>query len=361
MQHTAITVQLTVEENFMAQMSPKLFPAVEIGTRITTCAIYLLLASLPVLRAQAPPNDLQKQNLQSQMSSSPLSAGSVTPFPAPEGVADMKLAPGSLIDVRVFEESDLDGSYRLDNDGQISMPLAGTIHLGSLTLAEAAAVITAKLETAQILKTPHVSVNIEEYSTHYIVVLGEVASPGRFPVMGQRKLTDVLAMAGGETQAAGNEIVIHRFQNPPNVTETVHYGYGRDGNNPAVLDVEIDPGDAVLVKRAGLVYVLGAVVRPGGYPMQEAGKLNIDQALALAEGTLAEAKVKRVLVLRKLSDGTYESFVVNYKKLNSGEAYPPQLKPEDIVYVPVSHWKFSLLHVTQVAGGVAAAIVYRAP
>src|SRR5208337_5018161 len=102
---------------------------------------------------------------------------------------------------------------------------------------------------------------------------GEVSSPGRYPVLAPRKLIDVIAMSGGQTQLAGNEIVIHRANQPEQVTEVVHYS--RDVNGPTALDVAINPGDTVMVKRAGIVYVLGAVNRPGGFVMQEAGKLNI--------------------------------------------------------------------------------------
>jgi polysaccharide export outer membrane protein len=271
----------------------------------------------------------------------------------------MKLAPGSLLDVQVFEEPDLNGSYRLNKQGEITMPFAGAIPLQSLTLGEAEAAITAKLESEQVLKAPHVLVNIDQYSVKSVVVLGEVAAPGQFPVLGPRKLIDVLAIAGGQTPTAGNEIVIHRQQNPPEVTEIIHYGRG--SNDPAALNLEINPGDTVLVKRVGIVYVLGSVFRPGGYAMQEAGELNLDQAIALAQGTLPEAMVKNTLIIRKNADGSLTSIEVNYKKINKGQAYAPQLKPEDIVFVPVSGWKFTALHATTLASGVGSAAIYRAP
>jgi polysaccharide export outer membrane protein len=322
----------------------------------------LLILALPaILRAQGTSGTLQQlqQNPQIQLPASARPATGVMPSPAPEGLADMKLAPGSLVDVQVFEEPDLNGSYRLDDRGQISMPFAGAIPLDSLTLLEAGAAITAKLESEQVLKAPHVVVNIDEYSVKSVVVLGEVAAPGRFPILGPRKLMDVLAMAGGQTPSAGNEIVVHRLQDPPEVTETVLYGRG--AKDPKALNLEIRPGDTVLVKRVGIVYVLGSVFRPGGYAMQEAGELNLDQALALAQGTLPEAKVQNTLIIRKMPDGSLMSVEVNYKKINKGQASSPQLKPEDIVFVPLSGWKFTALHAIGVVAGVATATVYRVP
>jgi len=278
------------------------------------------------------------------------------PSVAPEDVSKMKLMPGSMVDIHVFEEPDLDGAYRLDDHGNIGLPLAGSIHLESMTLRQAEDAVGAKLVTAQILNAPHVVINLDEYSAQNIVVMGEVNSPGRYPVLGPRKLMDVLTMAGGQTALAGSEIVVYRVGQPPETTQVIHYG--RDVNDPAALNVAIDPGDTVLVKRAGIVYVLGAVNRPGGYVMQEAGQLNVAQVLALAMGTAPEAKVGSIRVIRKLPDGSLLEAQVDYKKFNKGEVAPLSLKPEDIVYVPPSAAKNLLIRGTNVLSAAASATIY---
>jgi polysaccharide export outer membrane protein len=268
----------------------------------------------------------------------------------------MKLMPGSSIELHVFEEPDLDGTYRLDNQGNISLPLAGTVRLESLSLREAEKAINTKLVEAELLKSPHSVVNLDEYSAQNIVVLGEVGSPGRFPVLGPRRLIDVLVMAGGQTAFAGNEIVVHRFGQPEDATETIHYG--RSTNNPKNLNVMINPGDTVLVKRAGIVYILGAVNRPGGYVMQEAGELTFDEALALALGTAPEAKVSGIRVFRKQADGSIVELEVNYAKVNSGKQAPLRLEARDVIYVPPSLGKTILVHGTQVLAAAASATIY---
>ncbi|MFZ0304493.1 MAG: SLBB domain-containing protein [Terracidiphilus sp.] len=268
----------------------------------------------------------------------------------------MKLMPGSMVDLHVFEEPDLDGSYRVDKQGNINIPVAGVVRLESLTLAEAETAIREKLVNGQILKIANVTVNLAEYSAKNITVLGEVNAPGAFPVLGPRKLQDVLALAGGETTLAGNEIVIHRFGSPPDSTESIHYN--RNANDYVSMNVDIDPGDSVFVKRAGVVYVLGAVNRPGGYLMQETGELNVDQALALALGTSEEAKVQDIRIFRKIADGSLVEIQINYRKINSGRATPIQLRPEDVVYVPPSSIKTALLRGTQVLSAAAAATIY---
>lgn len=278
---------------------------------------------------------------------------------APEDVSTMKLMPGSMVNVRVFEESDLDGSYRLDQHGNISFPSVGIIRLESLTLRQAEAAIREKLVSERILKVANVDVDLAEYSALKITVLGEVGAAGSFPVLGPRRLQDVLALAGGETSLAGSEIVVQRFGAAPIVTETIHYN--RNGNDTAPLNTSINPGDTVLVKKAGIVYVLGAVNRPGGYLMQEAGELNLNQALAMALGTSMEAKVGDLRIFRKMGDGSLAEIHADYKKINSGKASPLPLQAQDVVYVPTSSIKAVLLRGgTQVVNSAATATIYKA-
>ena len=69
-------------------------------------------------------------------------------------------------------------------------------------------------------------------------------------------------------------------------------------------DVTVQPGDTVHVDRAGIVYVLGGVTRPGGYMMQEDGKMTVLEALSMANGTLLTAEVNKIFLLRRNPDGT---------------------------------------------------------
>ncbi len=275
---------------------------------------------------------------------------------APEDVSHLKLGPGSMIELHVFEEPDLDGSYRVDPQGNVALPLAGAIHLDTLTLREAEAAVRQKLIAEEILNNPHVVVNIDEYNAENIVILGEVNTPGRYPVIAERKLIDVLAMAGGETSLAGNEVVLHRNGQPDEVTETIHYSRGV--NDPVSLSTVVHPGDTVLVKRAGIVYVLGEVNRPGGYIMQEAGDLNIAQAVALAYGTAPDAALGGIRILRKNPDGSMAEIRAQYNKFNNGKAYPLPLQPEDVVFVPSSKIKATFTSTKTLMGQVGAATIY---
>src|SRR4051812_7845578 len=187
-----------------------------------------ILGVLPAvaLSQTTPQQQLQQQLLQMRNAPVGSTAGNgmrSAAVVAPEDVSKLKLAPGSMIEVHVFEEPDLDGTYRLDTAGKVTLPLAGDVMVKEKTLREAELAIREKLVSEEILKDPHVVVNVAEYSTQNIVVLGEVTAPGRYPVIGPRTLLDVLAMAGGETSMAGNEILLHRTEAPADKIETVHF------------------------------------------------------------------------------------------------------------------------------------------
>jgi polysaccharide export outer membrane protein len=261
-----------------------------------------------------------------------------------------------MVDVQVFEEPDINGSYRLDASGDITMPLGGKIPLATLTLPEAETAIGAKLIADEVLKTAHVVVNIDEYNAENVVVLGEVATPGRMPILTTRKLKDIIAMAGGLTPLAGNEIILHRANQPSDVTQTIHDKGGL--NDQTAMNVDINPGDSLLIKRTGIVYVLGAVNKPGGYAMQEYGELNVAQAVALANGTTSVASTNKTRVLRKGPDGTLLEISTLYDKVTKGEVVPLVLHPEDIVFVPTSGVKVSLSMIEAEMNAAALDSVY---
>jgi polysaccharide export outer membrane protein len=275
---------------------------------------------------------------------------------APQGIGNLVLKPGSLVSIQVFEEPDLNGEYRMDDQGNITMPLIGSVPLNGLKLAQAEQAISTKLVAGEILKTAQVTANVTEYSASQIVVLGEVRSPGAVPILSPQPLLEVLASAGGETELAGNEIQIHRAGSPPDSIENVTYQ--RDSDQKTARTILINPGDTVTVTRTGIVYVLGAVVRPGGYAMQDNGAMNVTQALAMAMGLAPAAATRSVRVLRRYPDGKVGVFAVSYKEINRGRQEPLDLQADDVVYVSSSTTKNILINSRSVFSSSASAAIY---
>jgi polysaccharide export outer membrane protein len=181
-----------------------------------------------------------------------------------------------------------------------------------------------------------------------------VKKPGNYPVLGDRNLLDVLAMAGGPTPLAANVVTIQRRSG---AKETVRTALKNDPDQLLASRVPIEPGDTIVVPRAGVIYVLGEVNRPGAFVIQTDGAMSLVQAVAWAAGVDFIAAQTRTRIIRKTHDGLEEQ-VVDLKRVLEGKDPDPGLKPEDIVYVPSSLIKSLLVHTTSIAQSAASAAVY---
>lgn len=276
------------------------------------------------------------------------------PIEVPEDFVTLKLAPGFLLDVQVFNEPELSGSVRVDNNGNVKLPLINPIHVAGSTMPEAETAITKSFLDQKVLLHPQVTLNILQYSGGKVDVLGEVQSPGEVDLLRPRSLDVVLSRAGGETITASDTIQIKHVVNGTASTESVKYG--RNQPMDMLRNITVNPGDTVIVPRAGIVYVLGAVGRPGGYIMQEDGRLNVIQALALADGTTYAASIGSIRIVRKKPDGTYDDIPIKFRDMTDGKAPPLILEAEDIVYVPVSRAKAVM---TQgITASTSSALIY---
>jgi len=274
----------------------------------------------------------------------------------PEDFAALKLTPGFLLRLNVLDDNDFTGEYRVDDQGNIAVPILGTLHVDGLTTAQAGTQIKTRLASEQILKDPQVSLTVVEFAAPQVTIIGEVSAPGKYPLLSTRNLVDVLALAGGPTNLAGNEVQITRTgkENKPLV---VHYSKASDPK--AFEDTIVRPGDTVKVNRAGVVYVLGSVNRPGGYVMQESGTLNVLQAISLALGTSAAASTKHVYLLRRNPDGTGINMEIAYRDISKGKASDIPLQPMDVLYVPTSRMKSIFTSSQQAINAAGAAAIYK--
>ena len=273
----------------------------------------------------------------------------------PEDFAKMRLAPGFMVGLNVLDDPDFSSSIRVDEQGNIDVPILGTLHIAGETVAEARSQIRKRLLEGNILKDPQVELTVLEYTESEVTIIGEVASPGKHPLLSPSKLVNVLALAGGPTVAAGNQVLITRgIEGGEPVL--VHYSKATDAK--AVDDVIVYPGDTVQVKRAGIVYVLGAVNRPGGFVMQEDGTLNVLQAISLAYGTNLLASTKTIYLLRRNPDGTVAYVALPYKKVTNGKSADVQLHAADILYVPTSTFKLMYSNLQGVINSAATTSIY---
>ncbi len=280
------------------------------------------------------------------------SAGPVWAQTAPESLL---IGPGDLLSVHVFRESDLDARIRVKDAGTINLPLIGQVAVAGMPPADAAAAIAKLYLDDHFLNRPQVSVFIEESATEQASVLGEVARPGPVPLTTPRTLVDVLAAAGGLTKTADRHVTIQHRGAPPTTVLVPN-----DADAQAGLDtVLVAPGDTVLAPRAGIVYVLGDVARPGGFLMQDESTLSLLQALALASGTTKTAAENQARLLRK-RHGTVTELPLRLKDIEQGKLPDVALKNDDVVYVPFSLSKNIALGAGSIAASASSAVIYAA-
>jgi polysaccharide export outer membrane protein len=262
---------------------------------------------------------------------------------AASGIASepqVRVGPGDLLEVRVFDTPELTQTIRVNDHGDASLNLIGELHVGDLTPDEASGAIAHKLVDGHFLVNPQVSVLIQEYGTQGVSVLGEVQKPGVYSVLGNRTLLDVISQAGGTTMYAGSAVTVKRNSDGTLLTVPLT----RNATNTLTSDVRLQPGDKVFIPRAALVYVLGDVGRPGGFLMQNAGHMTVLQALALAGGQTHTASMDHTRLIHKTDSG-YTDTKISLKKIMNGREPDKELQSEDVLYIPNNAAK-SLLYRT---------------
>jgi polysaccharide biosynthesis/export protein len=278
--------------------------------------------------------------------------------PVPEGFESLKLAPGSLLQMDVYGIPEMSAQLRLDAHGNVTIPLIGAVSIAGDTVVQAQDAIAKEFVDLDILKAPEVILSVLQFPARNISVLGEVQSPGRIQLLGPEPLGDVLALAGGEAATAGNDIEIQRqATNGKTVLRHVAYAQGQDSVN--LLNTVVEPGDTVLVHRAGIIYVLGAVNRPGGYLMVNGGVLNVVQAISLAGGETIRSSTRFAVLVRRQGQ-SFVQIKVPLGKMEKGDAPPLPLQRDDALYIPASAWKSFVINGSNVLSAAAAASIYAA-
>ncbi|MGH9556273.1 MAG: polysaccharide biosynthesis/export family protein [Terriglobales bacterium] len=265
----------------------------------------------------------------------------------------VRIGSGDLLDIVVYGVPDMARQARVNTDGAIYLPLVGYVKVGGLTAEGAQQQIERQLSEGGFLNDPQVSVQIKEYATSGISIMGEVVKPGIYPLLGNRRLFDGIAAAGGLTQKAGKVVSITRRDQPE---EPVLLALSRDPGEAVRSNVPIYPGDTILVSKAGVVYVVGEVTRPKGIVLDDNQNITVLQAIALAEGLKREASLDSTRLIRKSADG-HQDLHIPLKKIMQAKAPDVALQADDVLFVPSSAGKHAatrgLNAILQIVTGLA--------
>jgi polysaccharide export outer membrane protein len=249
----------------------------------------------------------------------------------------MRLGAGDLLEVSVYNVPELGTKSRVGNSGDVYLPLIDYVHLAGLTIEEAQGLIEKKLSDGGFVKNPHVTLFVNEYTSQGANVLGEVAKPGVYQVLGEPRLVDLISAAGGFTDRAGKSITVsHRNQDEKPVTVPLK----RNSTDNPASNITVSPGDTILVHKADVVYVVGDVGRPSGFLM-DTENLTVLKVIALAGGTNRTAKLSGAKIIRKGPDGMTET-PLQLKKMLAAKAPDMAMQGDDILFVPSSSSKVAM-------------------
>jgi polysaccharide export outer membrane protein len=276
------------------------------------------------------------------------------PMPAPIG-------PGDFLDVSEFHTPEFHSVVRVSPAGTVMLPMVNEVKIGGMDELAAAHAIEAALLAKGMLLHPQVSVLVTSYAGQDVSVLGEVARPGVYPYTLHHRLLDLISAAAGLSADAGRLVnVFHRGD--PNTPHPVVLDPG--GTDTATdHNPELSPGDTVQVSRAGLVFVIGDVMRPGGFPVDPAQGLTVVQALSLAWGPSRNAASSKALLIREQKGGRTLT-TLNLRRMIHGQDPDQPIYDRDILFVPDSiakdMWNRTMEAAIQSAVGVTlyAGLVY---
>jgi polysaccharide export outer membrane protein len=322
------------------------------GKLVAVCI--LILACCPLLAAQTtasidPPSEV--------ISATTSRAVSALTLP------DCIISPDDVLTISVYDAPDVTGDYRVSPTGEIEIPLLPTpIVAAGRTPAQLSELISERYRVSEIYTHPRVTVAIKESRVHAIAIAGAVKKPQIYPVFGRTTLLDLLSQAEGLADDSGSLAIVTRGDIAMQILKSTD-ACGTANQHPfcdstfsvdlsrltemgdPLLNVDLYPGDRVTVQRAGIVYVVGAVNKPGGFPLKTGQeKMTVIQALALAEDLKPTAAQKRAMIIRKnpaSADGR-EEIAVNLTKVLEGHEHDSQLQANDILFVPDSAGKRAL-------------------
>jgi uncharacterized protein involved in exopolysaccharide biosynthesis/protein involved in polysaccharide export with SLBB domain len=251
---------------------------------------------------------------------------SASPMPAP-------IAPGDFLDVSEVHTPEFHSAVRVSPSGSVDLPMIHAVRIGGMDEQAAAHAIEAALIAQGMLLHPQVSVLVTSFSGQDVSVLGEVVHPGVYPYTLHHRLLDLISAASGLSSSAGRLVnVFHRDDAKTPYPVVLDPG-GADtavDHNP-----ELAPGDTVQVSRAGLIYVVGNVLRPGGFAVDPAQGMTVVQALSLAWGPTQNAATSKGILIREQKDGRTLT-TLNLDKMLHGKEPDLAVHDRDILYVPNS-------------------------
>ena len=292
--------------------------------------------------------------------------------PPPNLYGGYMIGVGDILEIHVNDEDAVTGTYQVDQEGNVKLPLlTDPVHAAGSSTFELAGNLRDEFKKQQILREPSVTVMIIRGMTENVSVLGAVLRPGTYPIEKPTTVMELISMAGGLAPNAGNVLtithggvtpsssstpaVVNASARTPAVHETsINVTELMSGRQPA-LNARLEAGDVVTVATAPVVFVVGAVVRPGAFSIQEQrAEISVLQAVAMALGPSPVASLSKAIIIRKsTSEGERQEIPLDLKKIMHGKDQDKVLLANDILFVPQSNLKASMRRMGDIGASAA--------
>lgn len=322
----------------------------------------VIMALGMLLSAQTTPAHTQTASVPASASAS--TAPETARPPGPD--SDLIISPDDVLDIYVMDVPELSRQYRVSPSGTILLPLLDKpLTAAGINVSAFSAILAKELSQRGLVSNPHIMISIASSRLKAVAITGAVKRPQIYPVFGHTTLLDVLSQAEGLEPDASKVAIVSRGDlglqesKSGERVQTVDLKKLMESGD-AAHNIDIYPGDRVTVPRAGVVYVVGAVVKPGGYPINSTGDgMTVLQAIALAEGVQSTAIGKKTVVIRVNPDAPegHDKIPLNLNNILAAKTADPVLQANDILFVPDSKGARALRRgveaVIQTATGVA--------
>lgn len=286
--------------------------------------------------------------------------------PIPNVYGGYQIGVGDILDIHVNDEDDVSGHYQVDQDGNVKISLLSKpLPAAGSTTFQLATLMSEEFKKQQILREPAVSVMILRAMTQNVSVLGAVMRPGVYPIEKPSTVMDLISEAGGLAPNAGNTLTVtHQGQTGVvngRVNGTVNGAVngtpsGAASNVSANSSINLtnlmsakDPasnmgihaGDVITINTAPVVFVVGSVIRPGAFAVQDRrAEMTVLQAVAMAEGPSPTASLSKTIIIRQSSSSSERQEIpLDLKKVMHGKEKDQVLEANDILFVPQSGLK----------------------
>ena len=293
----------------------------------------------------------------------------LVPAPAQQPAEGYLLGPDDRVSVNVRDVKEIEFKPALiDAAGNLELPYVGKLRAAGLSTGDLAKAIAERLK--DYINDPNVTVEVTDYGSQPVSVIGAVNKPGVYQLRGRKTLIEVLALAEGLRNDAGYSITITRQREwgaipLPGATADADGSFSARASIAAIMDarspganIPVRPHDVIAIPRAEMVYVVGCVRKPGGFVLGEKESITVLQAVSMAEGLDHAAASRDARIIRTVAGAAKPSEIpVNVEKILANKEPDQGLQSSDILFVPTSATKNAALRSVEVAIQMATGIV----